>query len=586
MTLTAAADFASRKSVCHPHHLTLLIQASNSEPPPQLSPDFPQSSRNADQLCHLPAFSHGLQSALDPPQPAWQTGFLPPGSKMVMLAARGSTIIEHCAIHRVLGKEVFVRRSAPADFLMVGLVFLSSLCAVAQSSTPAEKTAATPLRRGLFALDEDLQALAERVGPAVASIEVTGLTTVQDPNTRQTTYVAKEQGVGSGIVVDSSGYILTNAHVVEHATSVSVLVFRHRNKQTGGMEDAERFAAKIIGRDALTDLALLKVEATELPALKLADSDQVHVGQLALAFGSPLGLENTVTMGVISSTQRQLNSATPVVYLQTDAAINPGNSGGPLVDIRGEVIGMNTLIASQSGGSEGVGFSIPSNMIRLVYEQLRNHGHVRRGAIGIIAREVTPTLANGLGIARQSGIILEDVVPNSSAERSGLQPGDLLLAVDGKPYQNPRALSASLFQKKIGDVIAFKIQRGSAVLDLPVPVTEREGDPESILDPTQSAGNIIPKLGIVGIQITDSVARLIPPTRIPGGILVTALTAGGNASFFGLQPGDVLHLMNRTPLDSLDTLRRALTALKPGGPVVFSIERGGQLAYIAFNNPE
>ena len=205
------------------------------------------------------------------------------------------------------------------------------------------------------------------------------------------------------------GYILTNAHVVEHATSVSVLVFRHRNQQAGGIEDAERFTARILGRDALTDLALLKVEATDLPSLKLADSDQVHVGQLALAFGSPLGLENTVTMGVISSTQRQLNNTTPVVYLQTDAAINPGNSGGPLVDIKGEVIGMNTMIASQSGGSEGVGFSIPSNMIRFIYEQLRNQGHVRRGTIGIIAREITPTLANGLGLPMQSGIILEDV---------------------------------------------------------------------------------------------------------------------------------------------------------------------------------
>jgi serine protease Do len=336
----------------------------------------------------------------------------------------------------------------------------------------------------------------------------------------------------------------------------------------------------------LTDLALLKVEATDLPTLKLADSDEVHVGQLALAFGSPLGLENTVTMGVISSTQRQLNSSTPVVYLQTDAAINPGNSGGPLVDIRGEVIGMNTMIASQSGGSEGVGFSIPSNTIRLVYEQLRKQGHVRRGAIGIVARAITPTLAAGLGLGLQSGILLEDVVPNSSAQRSGLLPGDIVLAVDGKPFQDPRALSVLLFQKQIGDITAFKIQRGTEVLTVSVPVTERERDPESILDPTQSAANIIPKLGIVGMQITDSVAQLIPPTRSPGGILVTALTAGGNASLFGLQPGDVLHFLNRTPLDSLQTLRTALAGLKPGDPVVFSIERGGQRNYIAFDNPE
>jgi serine protease Do len=275
-----------------------------------------------------------------------------------------------------------------------------------------------------------------------------------------------------------------------------------------------------------------------------------------------------------------------LVYLQTDAAINPGNSGGPLIDIKGEVIGMNTMIVSKSGGSEGVGFSIPSNMIRFVYDQLRKRGHVRRGAIGIIAREITPTLSSGLGLGQRSGTILEDVVPGSSAERSGLHPGDILLAIDGKAFQDPRSLSVWLFQRRVGDIVAFKVQRGADVINLDVPVTERVRDPESILDPTQSETNIIPKLGIVGIPITDSVAQLIPPTRSPGGILVTALTAGGNATLIGLQPGDVLHYFNRTALDSLETLRRLLSELKPGDPVVLRIERDGQLNYVMFDNPD
>ena len=247
---------------------------------------------------------------------------------------------------------------------------------------------------------------------------------------------------------------------------------------------------------------------------------------------------------------------------------------------------MNTMIVSQSGGSKGVGFSIPSNMIRSVYEQLRKRGHVRRGAIGILAREITPTLSSGLGLPQQSGIMLEDVMPGSSAERSGLRPGDILLSLDGKPFQDPGSLGAWLFQKKVGDVVAFKVQRGSDIMNMDVPVTERIRDPESILDPTQSETNIIPKLGIVGMPVTDSVARLIPPTRIPGGILVTALTAGGNASLIGLKPGDVLHYLNRTTLDSLETLRRLLSDLKPGDPVVLSIERDGQLNYVTFDNPE
>jgi len=157
----------------------------------------------------------------------------------------------------------------------------------------------------------------------VVTIEVTGLATVQNSNARMTTYIAEEQGVGSGIVVDPSGYILTNAHVVEHANTVSVLVFRNRNKQTDGAENVQRFAAKVEGRDSMTDIALLKVEAVNLPTLELADSDHVHVGQLALAFGSPLGLENTMTLGVISATKRQLDSTSPLVYLQTDAASTP-----------------------------------------------------------------------------------------------------------------------------------------------------------------------------------------------------------------------------------------------------------------------
>ena len=484
-------------------------------------------------------------------------------------------------MHRPASLKVLVSIIALLTVMVPG-----SMLGAAQVFAPAEKAAPVVARHGLVALDTDLQALAERVGPSVVTIEVSGLTTVQDPNTRQTTYIAKEQALGSGIVVDPSGYIMTNNHVVEHATSVWVLVYRRRNQPEGGLGEAERYAATIVGRDGLTDLALLKVAATDkLPALTLADSDNVHVGQLAMAFGSPLGLENTVTMGVISSTQRQINS-TPVVYLQTDAAINPGNSGGPLVDIRGEVIGINTMIASQSGGSEGVGFSIPSNTIRLVYDQLREHGHVRRGAIGIIARDITPTLAGGLGLKQQSGVILEDVLPDSSADRSGLRSGDVVLAVDGKAFPDPRGMSVLLFQKKIGDVATFKIQRGTEVINVKVPVAERERDPESILDPTHSAGNIIPKLGIVGVEITESVAKLIPPTREAGGILVTALTAGGNASLFGLEPGDVLHSLNRTPLDSLETLRQSLSALKSGDAVVLSIEREGQLNYIAFDNPE
>ncbi|MDR3764590.1 MAG: trypsin-like peptidase domain-containing protein [Acidobacteriota bacterium] len=460
-----------------------------------------------------------------------------------------------------------------------------SVPSFAQSATPAGATAKpAAARHTLLALDDELQSLAARVGSSVVTIEVNGLAPVDDQATHQTTYIAKEQGVGSGVILDASGYIVTNAHVVEHATSVYVLIFRHRDASK--REDAERLPARILGRDTLTDLALLKVDATDLPVLPLADSDKVRVGQLALAFGSPLGLENTVTMGVISSTQRQLSDSVPLLYLQTDAAINPGNSGGPLVNVDGQVIGMNSMIVSQSGGSEGMGFSIPANTIRYVYDQLRLYGRVRRGLLGVILRGIDPALASGLGLPQQSGIILEDVTPGGPADRAGLRPGDIVLSVDGKSYSDPRRLTAVLFQRPIGDNVAFRVLRnGKEETHVPA-IAERPGDPESVLDPTQSEANIVAKLGVVAIAVDTSVAQLIPPMRLPGGILITALTAGGNGAAFGLRAGDIIHAVNKQPTNTMDALRSALAVLKPGDTAVLSMERGGQLNYIVFRNPD
>ncbi len=305
----------------------------------------------------------------------------------------------------------------------------------------------------LGAMDDELRSLARRVQPSVVKIEVSGLAEVADPSSPGTSLIAHQQGVGSGIIMDTNGFILTNAHVVEHAVSISVAVNSSERDAEGLPLASRRLPAHIVGKDTLTDVALLKVEATLLPALKFAKADSVHVGQIALAFGSPLGLENTMTLGVISALHRQLNLSSPVNYLQTDASINPGNSGGPLVDIQGDVSGMNTMIASESGGNEGVGFSIPADTLAFVYQQLRSLGHVRRGAIGVIARALTPELAAGLQIKTPSGVILEDVLPGSSAEKAGLHPGDVVVALDKRAVSDPRVLSLLLFRKQIGEVV-------------------------------------------------------------------------------------------------------------------------------------
>lgn len=475
------------------------------------------------------------------------------------------------------------------SFTLLFLAFLLPCALATRAPQPTSSLPGQPTKRRieLLALDDELQVLAARVGPSVVKVEVSGLAAVSDPITPSSPLIAEQRGVGSGIIVDPNGYILTNAHVIEHAIKVSVSLFSRGDNADGLPIVAQHLKAQIIGRDALTDIALLKVDAQRLPALKLANSNSVHVGQLVLAFGSPLGLENTVTFGVISAMHRQLNLSSPVGYLQTDASINPGNSGGPLVDVNGAVIGMNTMIASESGGSEGVGFSIPSDTLAFVYRQLRTLGHVRRGEIGVIARPISPDLATGLGLGRNSGIILEDVVPDSAAHKAGLRPGDVVLKVDGQTMVDPRPLSALLFRKQIGDVVTFQIQRGAgAPINVPVTIARRPRDAENLLDPTRLGGDIVSKLGIIVVSIDADIAKLIPPTRMSGGLLVVGLTAGGSASSFGLQAGDILYSFNLKPLDSLDTLRRALTALPPSAPAVLQIERDSVLQYLVFTNSE
>jgi serine protease Do len=471
-----------------------------------------------------------------------------------------------------------------AKYFLLVLLFSSLLEA---QETPRATSVASGAMRELTGLNDDLQGLAARIAPSVVKIEVMGLTAVHDPSAPTASFITKQNSVGSGIVIDASGLILTNAHVVAHATSVQVTIYDHPNDSTSRPEDVHRLKAKILGLDALTDIALLKVEAKGLAALKLANSDLVRVGQLAMAFGSPLGLENTLTLGIISATQRQLNPSSPVIYLQTDASINPGNSGGPLVNIRGEVIGMNTLIASESGGSEGVGFSIPAKTLAFVYNQLRTIGHVRRGALGISVAPVTPELAAGLSLADTPGVILEDVTPGSSADTAGLKPGDLILSIDGKKIQQTQQVAVILFSKQVGDSVRFVLKRQDATVStIDVPVTRRPRDPENILDPARLSDNIVPRLGFIAVPLSPEVAKLVPPTRRPKGLVIVALTAEGKAASVDLQVGDVLYTLNHKEIDSVQGLRDILAHLPDGAAIALQIERDGKLQYVAFTNPD
>jgi len=345
-------------------------------------------------------------------------------------------------------------------FIFFLTLLFPTIC-MAQTGTakPAE-----PSRRAdpLHLFNDSIQELTERVSGSVVQVLTSGYSLSDSARTNTAAVLSPEHGTGAGVILTSDGYIMTNAHVVLNARKIRVLLNdRERERSlTAGTGMRGPLDGQLIGLDRMTDLALIKVDATNLPALALADSSDLKQGQIVLAFGSPLGLDNSVTMGVVSATARQLDPGNPMIFIQTDAPINPGNSGGPLVDVDGKVVGLNTLILSQSGGSEGIGFAIPSNIVRSIYEQLRKDGHVHRGQVGVFVRTITPAMAKGLGLTRDEGVILEDVIPGGPAEAAGLKVGDIVLTVQGHPVNNLREFALSLFRFKIGESAKLEILRG------------------------------------------------------------------------------------------------------------------------------
>src|SRR3954453_3910617 len=316
---------------------------------------------------------------------------------------------------------------SPVPSLRLLVALAAALSLVVPAAASQAPTAATA---DLRAVSRNFEALTERISPAVVQIFAVGYVLPED-ETEDRSLLTSERSTGSGVLVDATGYIVTNAHVVQGAHRVQVQVQSPRREgQRSVLRPRPRLlTARIVAVDEETDLAVLKVDEAGLPAVTLADSDTVHPGQIVLAFGSPLGLDSSVTMGVVSAVARQLEADDPMIYIQTDASINPGNSGGPLVDAEGRVIGINTLILSQSGGNEGLGFAAPSNIVKNVFEQVREYGHVRRGEIGVRAQTITPTLAEGLHLTRDWGVVLGDVVPEGPAARAGLQVGDIVVAL-------------------------------------------------------------------------------------------------------------------------------------------------------------
>ena len=452
---------------------------------------------------------------------------------------------------------------------------------------PAPRAFAQATSRAALAsedLSTSLQSVTRQVEPAVVEIFTTSYAAGDGVVPSTGDLVTTQRASGSGVIVDPDGYIITNAHVVRGTQRLRVALTIPARGRSILAARSRTVNARLVGLDAETDLAVIKVDETNLSTLAFADSDELRAGQIVAAFGSPLGLHNSASMGIVAAVARQLQPESPMIYVQTDASINPGSSGGPLVDLRGRLVGINTLIFSRAGGYEGVGFAAPSNIVRAVYDQIRKNGRVRRGDIGVRAQTITPVLAAGLGLARDYGVVLADVLPGSPALRAGLRPGDLVHSVDGKPVENGRQFQVSLYRHVAGDVVALEILRAGKPVTVTVAMAERNdpfGGLAKSADPRQ---NLVARLGILGVTLDKPLAEALPVVRVPSGVVVVSTEANAiDPRDGGLAAGDVIFSLNGTLVASLAELRTALERLASGDPVVLQLERRGELMFLAFS---
>ena len=466
------------------------------------------------------------------------------------------------------------------DGLLIPIFSLGLAAAAAPQASPVPAPAPARGTARLGELNAELQALVARVTPSVVQILVTsyGATASSGTGVALTT----QRASGSGAVIDALGHIVTNAHVVQGARRIEVMRSPRREGPGGSIvrPAGRAIPARVVGIDRETDLALLKVEAPGLVPLPFAEPDELRQGQIVLAFGSPLGLDNSVSLGVLSALARQLRPDDPMIYLQTDAPINPGSSGGPLVDIQGRLVGVNTLIMSQGGGNEGIGFAAPVHIVRSVVEHIRDQGRLPRGWIGVRVQTVTPLLASGLSLSEEASVIVSDVVADTPAARADLRIGDLLLSVDGRLLDNGRQFDVRLYRARPGESVKLELLRDGRRLLAEVPVVERPGDPDRFAAQVSPDKNLIGRLGILGIELDDEVKKALGGLRGEAGVLVAA-RAGASVGDESLQVGDVIYALNGVSVRGVAELREAVARVPAAGALVLQVERAGKLQYVA-----
>lgn len=385
----------------------------------------------------------------------------------------------------------------------------------------------------------------------------------------------KEQSLGSGVIVSADGYIVTNNHVVEQADEIRVILF-----------DKRSFRGKVVGADPKTDIAIVKIAAKDLPTAQWGDSDKLQVGEFVLAIGNPFGLSHTVTMGIISAVGRaNVGIADYEDFIQTDAAINPGNSGGPLVNIKGELIGINTAIFSKSGGYQGIGFAVPSNMVRLVMDQLVKQGKVTRGWLGVTIQELTPEISQKFGLKNSKGALVGDIAKGSPAEKAGMMRGDIILKFNGKEVKDVGSLRNMVAQSKVGTQVSIKILRGGREYNLNALIVELPKEIAGAMpEPSPEEAQREALAGLTVMELTREIARQLGLSRDERGVVVVRVEPGSAAEESGLKKGDVVQEIDKKRVTNLDDFNRIASTIRPNETVLLFINRGGRKFYIALKS--
>ena len=428
----------------------------------------------------------------------------------------------------------------------------------------------------------DFASLAKRIGPSVVNVATTQIRkTAQDVPSpfddddpmsqfwqrffggRIPRGPQRMNGLGSGFIIDSNGTILTNYHVVDGAQKISVT-----------LSDGKNYDAKVIGKDQKTDIAVIKIDAGhDLPAVTLGDSDRLEVGEWVMAIGDPFGLDHTVTSGIVSAKGRQIGAGPYDNFIQTDASINPGNSGGPLINLRGEVVGINTAIFSQSGGNIGIGFAIPTNSIKELLPQLKDKGRVVRGYLGTTVQKMTPEIADSLGLKQGRGALVADVMKGSPAARAGLKTGDVIVEFDHKEIKDSGDLPVLVARVTPGTTVSLKVLRDGKEISMPITVGELK---EKEVVASGEEGD----LGLAVQPVTPELAENFGLERAEG-LVITAVTPGSAADDAGLRPGDLISQINRRPVKTLADYNREMARTEKGKSVLMLVRRGQSSVFLA-----